>query len=131
MNDDFTKFKYLNMQVDESRSIFADSVQEAGAGAGGTRDAWVDVCTEVLGLSQPFTRLNVKGLLRITIQTGVLIETLAVLGAKMRWASCSIFSTQHHAAAAIAKAGTSTVFVWKGKTLPDYWSVHRAIDVRS
>ena len=84
MDDDFTKFKYLNMQVDESRPIFADSAQEAGAGAGGTRDAWVDVCTEVLGLSQPFTRLNVKGLLRITIQTGVLSETLAVLGSKMR-----------------------------------------------
>merc|ERR1712149_103913 len=56
-----------------------------------------------------------------TIQTGVLIETLAALGAKVRWCSCNIFSTQDHAAAAIAKAGTSTVFAWKGETLPEYW----------
>merc|ERR1712027_22566 len=56
-----------------------------------------------------------------TIQTGVLIETLAALGAKVRWCSCNIFSTQDHAAAAIAKAGTSAVFAWKGETLPEYW----------
>ena len=88
-------------------------------------------CTEVLGLSQPFKGQNVKGLLRVTNQTGGLIETLAVLGAKMCWASCGISSTQTHAAAAVAKAGTSSVFAWKGKTLPDYWLVHRANDVRS
>merc|ERR1712216_1080109 len=57
----------------------------------------------------------------MTIQTGVLIETLAALGAKVRWCSCNIFSTQDHAAAAIVKAGTSTVFAWKGETLPEYW----------
>jgi len=51
----------------------------------------------------------------------VLIETIAALGAKVRWCSCNIFSTQDHAAAAIAKAGTSTVFAWKGETLPEYW----------
>merc|ERR1739844_566022 len=56
-----------------------------------------------------------------TIQTGVLIETLAALGAKVRWASCNIFSTQDHAAEAIAKANTATVFAWKGETLPEYW----------
>merc|ERR1712050_592185 len=56
-----------------------------------------------------------------TIQTGVLIETLAALGATVRWASCNIFSTQDHAAAAIAKAGTATVFAWKGETLAEYW----------
>merc|ERR1712073_6080 len=61
------------------------------------------------------------GSLHMTIQTGVLIETLAALGAKVRWCSCNIFSTQDHAAAAIAKAGTSTVFAWKGETLPEYW----------
>merc|ERR1719163_709340 len=55
------------------------------------------------------------------IQTGVLIETLAALGAKVRWASCNIFSTQDQAAAAIAKAGTSSVFAWKGETLEEYW----------
>merc|ERR1711974_470576 len=53
--------------------------------------------------------------------TGVLIETLAAMGAKVRWCSCNIFSTQDHAAAAIAKAGTATVFAWKGETLAEYW----------
>merc|ERR1711959_810710 len=64
---------------------------------------------------------NINGSLHMTIQTGVLIETLAELGAKVRWCSCNIFSTQDHAAAAIAKAGTSTVFAWKGETLQEYW----------
>merc|ERR1712107_23501 len=59
--------------------------------------------------------------LHMTIQTGVLIETLAALGATVRWCSCNIFSTQDHAAAAIAKAGTSTVFAWKGETMGEYW----------
>merc|ERR1711959_738478 len=53
--------------------------------------------------------------------TAVLIETLHALGAKVRWCSCNIFSTQDHAAAAVAKAGTSVVFAWKGETLPEYW----------
>jgi adenosylhomocysteinase len=73
------------------------------------------------GPGQPFKGMNINGSLHMTIQTGVLIETLAALGAKVRWASCNIFSTQDHAAAAIAKAGTSTVFAWKGETLPEYW----------
>jgi len=68
------------------------------------------------GPSQPFAGMNINGSLHMTIQTGVLIETLAALGAKVRWCSCNIFSTQDHAAAAIAKAGTSTVFAWKGET---------------
>merc|ERR1711966_196229 len=65
--------------------------------------------------------LDINGSLHMTIQTGVLIETLAAMGAKVRWASCNIFSTQDHAAAAIAKAGTSAVFAWKGETLEEYW----------
>merc|ERR1712151_1426851 len=73
------------------------------------------------GPSQPFKGLNISGSLHMTIQTGVLIETLTALGAKVRWASCNIFSTQDHAASAIAKAGTATVFAWKGETLPEYW----------
>jgi len=73
------------------------------------------------GPSQPLKGLNINGSLHMTIQTGVLIETLSALGAKVRWCSCNIFSTQDHAAAAIAKAGTSTVFAWKGETLPEYW----------
>merc|ERR1711970_304940 len=73
------------------------------------------------GPSQPFKGLDLNGSLHMTIQTGVLIETLSALGATVRWCSCNIFSTQDHAAAAIAKAKTSTVFAWKGETLPEYW----------
>ena len=70
------------------------------------------------GAAAPFKGLNISGSLHMTIQTAVLIETLEALGAKVRWASCNTFSTQDHAAAAIAKAGTCTVFAWKGETLP-------------
>merc|ERR1711977_306723 len=73
------------------------------------------------GPGKPFAGLNISGSLHMTIQTGVLIETLAELGAKVRWCSCNIFSTQDHAAAAIAKSGTATVFAWKGETLEEYW----------
>jgi len=73
------------------------------------------------GFKQPFKGLNTSGSLHMTVQTAVLIETLSALGAKVRWASCNIFSTQDHAAAAVAKAGTSAVFAWKGETLPEYW----------
>merc|ERR1711968_260396 len=73
------------------------------------------------GKAKPFAGLNISGSLHMTIQTAVLIGTLHALGAKVRWCSCNIFSTQDHAAAAIAKAGTSVVFAWKGETLPEYW----------
>jgi adenosylhomocysteinase len=72
------------------------------------------------GSSQPLQGAKISGSLHMTIQTAVLIETLVKLGAQVRWASCNIFSTQDHAAAAIAKAGIS-VFAWKGETLEDYW----------
>merc|ERR1712127_563650 len=72
-------------------------------------------------MGKPFEGLNISGSLHMTIQTGVLIETVHALGAKVRWCSCNIFSTQDHAAAAIAKAGTSSVFAWKGETLAEYW----------
>ncbi|MFH1094212.1 MAG: adenosylhomocysteinase [Candidatus Omnitrophota bacterium] len=70
--------------------------------------------------SKPLQGVRIMGSLHMTIQTAVLIETLAVLGADVRWASCNIFSTQDHAAAAIAKAGIP-VFAWKGETLEDFW----------
>merc|ERR1712072_1357226 len=73
------------------------------------------------GPAKPFKGLDICGSLHMTVQTGVLIETLAEMGAKVRWCSCNIFSTQDHAAAAIAKAGTASVFAWKGETLPEYW----------
>jgi adenosylhomocysteinase len=69
---------------------------------------------------QPLKGVRVTGSLHMTIQTAVLIETLKDLGADVRWASCNIFSTQDHAAAAIAKTGTP-VFAWKGETLEEYW----------
>ncbi|MBS1848343.1 MAG: adenosylhomocysteinase, partial [Actinobacteria bacterium] len=78
---------------------------------------------------QPLAGARITGSLHMTIQTAVLIETLAALGAQVRWASCNIFSTQDHAAAAIAVGPTGTpenpkgipVFAWKGETLEEYW----------
>src|SRR5919198_1345960 len=72
------------------------------------------------GPSQPLKGARISGSLHMTIQTAVLIESLIALGARVRWASCNIFSTQDHAAAAIAAAGVP-VFAWKGETLEDYW----------
>ncbi len=69
---------------------------------------------------QPLKGARITGSLHMTIQTAVLIETLAELGAEVRWASCNIFSTQDHAAAAIAARGIP-VFAWKGETLEEYW----------
>jgi len=75
---------------------------------------------EEYAASQPLKGARITGSLHMTIQTAVLIETLTALGAQVRWASCNIFSTQDHAAAAIAKAGVP-VFAVKGETLVDYW----------
>jgi len=72
------------------------------------------------GPAQPLKGSRISGSLHMTIQTAVLIETLVALGAKVRWASCNIFSTQDHAAAAIARAGIP-VFAWKGESLEEYW----------
>jgi len=77
-------------------------------------------CREEFGEQQPLKGARITGSLHMTIQTAVLIETLKALGAEIRWASCNIFSTQDHAAAAIAAAGTP-VFAVKGETLEEYW----------
>ena len=71
------------------------------------------------GASRPLTGARITGSLHMTIQTAVLIETLTALGAEVRWASCNIFSTQDHAAAAIAAAGVP-VFAYKGESLTEY-----------
>src|SRR6478609_6308735 len=71
---------------------------------------------EEFGASQPLKGARITGSLHMTVQTAVLIETLIALGAEVRWASCNIFSTQDHAAAAIAAAGIP-VYAWKGETL--------------
>lgn len=78
-------------------------------------------CREEFGASKPLKGARITGSLHMTIQTAVLIETLQALGAEVRWASCNIFSTQDHAAAAIARTGTP-VFAVKGETLEEYWS---------
>src|SRR5512145_1433354 len=78
--------------------------------------------------TQPLKGARIAGSLHMTIQTAVLIETLKALGAEVRWASCNIFSTQDHAAAAIAVGGTP-VFAYKGETLDEYWEfTHRIFE---
>ena len=77
---------------------------------------------------KPLEGARITGSLHMTIQTAVLIETLVALGANVRWASCNIFSTQDHAAAAIAQIGVP-VFAWKGETIEEYWwCTERALD---
>ncbi len=76
---------------------------------------------EKYGHKKPLEGLKVTGSLHMTIQTAMLIETLKALGADIRWASCNIFSTQDHAAAAIAENGSAAVFAWKEETLDEFW----------
>src|SRR2546427_10306589 len=83
---------------------------------------------EEFAAAQPLKGARIAGSLHMTIQTAVLIETLKALGAEVRWASCNIFSTQDHAAAAIAETGTP-VFAIKGESLADYWDyTHRIFE---
>jgi adenosylhomocysteinase len=77
-------------------------------------------CRTEFGPAQPLAGANISGSLHMTIQTAVLIETLTNLGAVVRWCSCNIFSTQDHAAAAVAR-DSAAVFAWKGETLEEYW----------
>ena len=77
-------------------------------------------CRKEFGADQPFKGARIAGSLHMTIQTAVLIETLTALGAEVRWCSCNIFSTQDHAAAAIAR-DSAAVFAWKGESLEEYW----------
>ena len=80
---------------------------------------------EEYGDEQPLKGTRIAGSLHMTIQTAMLIETLEALGADVRWASCNIYSTQDHAAAAVAEGGTP-VFAYKGETLDEYWEfTHR------
>src|SRR6266851_3883031 len=88
------------------------------------------------GVSKPLTGARITGSLHMTVQTAVLIETLVALGAQVRWASCNIFSTQDHAAAAVAVGPDGTpqdprgiaVFAWKGESLTDYgWCTEQSL----
>jgi adenosylhomocysteinase len=78
-------------------------------------------CSKKYGELKPFKGLRITGSLHMTIQTAMLIKTLYDLGADLRWASCNIFSTQDHAAAAVAAQKLAAVFAWKGESLEDYW----------
>jgi adenosylhomocysteinase len=78
-------------------------------------------CRSEYGPSQPLAGARISGSLHMTVQTAVLIETLKALGADVRWCSCNIFSTQDHAAAAIARDESAAVFAWKGESLEEYW----------
>ena len=83
---------------------------------------------EEFGAAQPLKGARIAGSIHMTIQTAVLIETLVALGADVRWASCNIFSTQDHAAAAIAERGLP-VFAYKGESLEEYWGfTHRIME---
>jgi len=78
-------------------------------------------CRKEFGEEKPLKDARISGSLHMTIQTAVLIETLKALGADIRWCSCNIFSTQDHAAAAIARDESAAVFAWKGESLEEYW----------
>jgi len=120
----------INMSV-ELTSITEEpyKVKDIGLAAFGRKDIELSevempglmAFREEFGPSQPFAGVKIMGSLHMTIQTAVLIETLQHCGADVRWCSCNIFSTQDHAAAAIAQAKTSAVFAWKGETIEEYW----------
>ena len=124
----------MNTVADNSLSDYV--VADIGLAEWGRRELTIAE-TEMPGLmatreeyaaSQPLKGARIAGSLHMTIQTGVLIETLVALGAQVRWASCNIFSTQDHAAAAIAARGIP-VFAVKGETLEEYWQyTHRIFD---
>ncbi len=78
-------------------------------------------CREKYSKTQPLKNKRISGSLHMTIQTAVLIESLEDLGARVRWCSCNIYSTQDQAASAIAEMGKCAVFAWKGETLDEYW----------
>ena len=112
MIDNTLKYKIADMNLAEWGHKDIDVSQKEMPGLLAIREKYGD--------SKPLKGVRIMGSLHMTIQTAVLIETLTHLGAEVRWCSCNIFSTQDHAAAAIADNGVS-VFAWKGESLEDYW----------
>jgi adenosylhomocysteinase len=108
----FTDYKVANLSEAEFGHKEIDNAEKEMPGLMSVREQY--------GPKKPLAGLRVSGSLHMTVQTAVLIETLVELGADVRWASCNIFSTQDHAAAAIAAAGIP-VYAWKGETLEEYW----------
>ena len=112
MIDNNLKYKIADMSLAEWGHKDIDVSQKEMPGLLAIREKYGD--------TKPLKGVRIMGSLHMTIQTAVLIETLTHLGAEVRWCSCNIFSTQDHAAAAIADNGVS-VFAWKGESLEDYW----------
>ncbi len=112
MNEESGKFKVKDLTLADFGRKEMDIAEKEMPGLMATREKY--------GPKKPLKGARITGSLHMTIQTAVLIETLVELGAEVRWASCNIFSTQDHAAAAIAKTGVP-VFAWKGETLKEYW----------
>ncbi len=109
---EFTDYKVADISLAEFGRKELDIAEQEMPGLMAIRNKY--------SAEKPLAGVRLTGSLHMTIQTAVLIETLKDLGADVRWASCNIFSTQDHAAAAIAKSGTP-VFAWKGETLEEYW----------
>src|SRR5690554_5564024 len=109
---DFTDCKVKDLSLAEWGRLEIEIAETEMPGLMATREEY--------GAEQPLKGARIAGCLHMTIQTAVLIETLTALGAEVRWASCNIYSTQDHAAAAIARTGVP-VFAWKGETLEEYW----------
>jgi adenosylhomocysteinase len=120
LNPDFNDFRVADLQLaDWGRKEIAIAESEMPA---------LMAIREEYARQQPLRGARIAGSLHMTVQTAVLIETLKALGAEVRWASCNIFSTQDHAAAAIAAGGTP-VFAYKGETLDEYWEfTHRIFE---
>jgi adenosylhomocysteinase len=117
-NESFTDYKVADLKLADwgRKEILIAETEMPGLMA--IREEYASV--------QPLRGARITGSLHMTIQTAVLIETLVALGAEVRWASCNIFSTQDHAAAAIAQAGIP-VFAYKGETLEEYWDYSHRI----
>jgi adenosylhomocysteinase len=126
----------MNSSCSQKSSSFSDyKIKDLSLAAWGRKEIQIAetempglmAMREEFGQSKPLKGARIAGCLHMTIQTAVLIETLIELGAEIRWSSCNIFSTQDHAAAAIAAAGIP-VFAWKGETNEEYeWCVHQTI----
>ncbi|MEU3664737.1 adenosylhomocysteinase, partial [Streptomyces sp. NPDC032940] len=109
---DFTDFKVADLSLAEFGRKEITLAEHEMPGLMAIRKEYAE--------ARPLAGARITGSLHMTVQTAVLIETLVALGAEVRWVSCNIFSTQDHAAAAIAAAGIP-VFAWKGETLEEYW----------
>jgi adenosylhomocysteinase len=113
INDKMTDYKIKDIQLAEWGRKEIEIAEQEMPGLMSLREKYQE--------SKPLQGARITGSLHMTVQTAVLIETLLVLGADVRWASCNIFSTQDHAAAAVVRDSNVPIFAWKGETLKEYW----------